>query len=83
MDLTPKKNRRNLQPIYDSILEAYYSNAFDVMKSMSKEFIIELRTTKEKTYSFNNTINKVKSKDKLLQFITNIHMQDSKETATR
>ena len=53
------------------------------MKSMSKEFIIELRTTKEKAYSFNNTIDKVKSKDKLLQFITNIHMQDSKETATR
>lgn len=81
MDLTIKKGKRNLQTIYDSIVEGYSRESLDEMKRMSKEFIIEMRTDKIKTYRFNETVDKIKSKDKLLIFITNLHMQDSKETA--
>lgn len=81
MQLSIKKGKRNLQTIYDSIVEAYSRKSLDEMKRMSKEFIIEMRTDKIKTYRFNETVDKIKSKDKLLIFITNLHMQDSKETA--
>ena len=81
MKLTIKKNKRNLQEIYDSIIEGYSRNSLDEMKRMSKEFIIEMRVDKIKTYRFNETVDKIKTKVKLLYFMTNLHMQDSKETA--
>jgi len=81
MKLTIKKNKRNLQEIYNSIMEGYSSNSLDEMKRMSREFIIEMRIDKIKTYRFNETVDKIKTKDKLLLFMTNLHMQDSKETA--
>ena len=83
MNLTPKSNRRNLQPIYDSIVEAYSRGSLDEMKRMAYEFVIELRTDKVKAYKFNESIKNIKIKDKLLMFVTNLHMQDSKETASR
>jgi hypothetical protein len=81
MELTLKKGKRNLQPIYDSIVEGYSRVNLDEMKRMSREFIIEMRVNKIKAYRFNESVDKIKSKDKLLNFITNLHMQDSKETA--
>ena len=48
---------------------------------MSNEFVIEMRVEKYKGRGFINTIEKIKNKTKLLTFITNLHMQDSKETA--
>jgi len=83
MNLTQKAGRRNLQPIYDSIVEAYNRNSLDEMKRMAYEFVVELRTDKVKAYKFNESINNIKMKDKLLMFVTNLHMQDSKETASR
>jgi|TARA_Y100001972_G_scaffold99968_1_gene124165 hypothetical protein len=81
MELTLKKGKRNLQPIYDSIVEGYSRVNLDEMKRMSKEFIIEMRVNKIKAYRFNESVDKIKSKDKLLIFITNLHMQDMKETS--
>jgi hypothetical protein len=83
MNLTQKAGRRNLQPIYDSIVEAYNRGSLDEMKRMAYEFVVELRTDKVKAYKFNESINNIKMKDKLLMFVTNLHMQDSKETASR
>jgi len=83
MNLTTKGGRRNLQPIYDSIIEAYNCNSLSEMKTMAREFVIEMRVDKVKAYKFNESINNIKVKDKLLMFVTNLHMQDSKETATR
>ena len=83
MNLTTKAGRRNLQPIYESIIEAYNRNSLNEMKIMAREFIIEMRIDKVKAYNFNESINNIKIKDKLLIFVTNLHMQDSKETATR
>ena len=81
MELTLKKGKRNLQPIYDSIVEGYSRVNLDEMKRMSKEFIIEMRVEKYKGKGFINTIDNMKNKLSLLNFITNLHMQDSKETA--
>tara|TARA_B100000073_G_C23300064_1_gene398245 strand:- start:165 stop:425 length:261 start_codon:yes stop_codon:yes gene_type:complete len=81
MELTLKKGKRNLQPIYDSIVEGYSRVNLDEMKRMSREFIIEMRVNKIKAYRFNESVDKIKSKDKLLIFITNLHMQDMKETS--
>ena len=81
MELTLKKGKRNLQPIYDSIVEGYSRVNLDEMKRMSREFIIEIRFNKIKAYRFNESVDKIKSKDKLLIFITNLHMQDMKETS--
>ena len=81
MNLTIKKGKRNLQPIYDSIVEGYSRVNLDEMKRMSKEFIIEMRVNKIKAYRFNESVDKIKSKDKLLIFITNLHMKDMKETS--
>ena len=51
------------------------------MKCMSREFIVEMRVEKYKGRGFINTIDNMKNKLSLLNFITNLHMQDSKETA--
>ena len=83
INLTTKGGRRNLQPIYDSIVEAYNRNSLNEMKEMAREFVIEMRTDRVKSYKFNQSIDNIKIKDKLLLFVTNLHMQDSKETATR
>jgi hypothetical protein len=81
MQLSIKKGKRNLQPIYDSIVEGYSRVNLDEMKRMSREFIIEMRVNKIKAYRFNETVDKIKAKDKLLMFVTNLHMQDAKETS--
>jgi len=83
MNLTEKTGRRNLQPIYALIVEAYNNNNLNEMKAMAREFVIEMRVDKVKAYKFNQSIDNIKMKDKLLLFVTNLHMQDSKETATR
>ena len=79
INLTTKGGRRNLQPIYDSIVDAYNRRAFTEMKSMAKEFVIEMRVDKIKAYRFNIAIDKAGNRDKLLMLVTNLHMQDSKE----
>lgn len=81
MQLSIKKGKRNLQEIYSTITDAYSNGTLDEMKRMSEEFVIEMRVEKYKGKGFINTINKIKDKTKLLTFITNLHMQDSKETA--
>ena len=81
MTLTIKKGRRNLQEIYDTINHSYNSGSLDDMKRISEEFIIEMRVEKYKGRGFINTVNKIKDKTKLLMFMTNLHMQDSKETS--
>ena len=81
MKLSIKKNKRNLQEIYTTISQAYTNGGLDEMKRMSKEFVIEMRIEKYKGKGFINTIDKIKNKYKLLTFITNLHMQDSKETS--
>jgi hypothetical protein len=83
MELTLKKDRRNLQPIYELICELYRKGSLEDMKAQCREFVIEVRADKYKTYDFNQKINRIMDKTKLLQFITNVHMQDAKETATR
>ena len=81
MILSVKKGKRNLQEIYSTITEAYSKGTLDEMKRMSEEFVVEMRVEKYKGKGFINTINKINNKTKLLTFITNLHMQDSKETA--
>ena len=81
MQLSIKKGKRNLQEIYSTITNAYSNGTLDEMKRMSEEFVIEMRVEKYKGRGFINTINKINNKTKLLTFITNLHMQDSKETA--
>ena len=81
MQLSIKKGKRNLQEIYSTITNAYSSGTLDEMKHMSEEFVIEMRIEKYKGKGFINTIQKINNKMKLLTFITNLHMQDSKETA--
>ena len=81
MELSIKKGKRNLQEIYSTITDAYSNGTLDEMKRMSKEFIIEMRVEKYKGKGFTNTVDKINNKTKLLTFITNLHMQDSKETA--
>jgi len=81
MQLSIKKGKRNLQEIYSTITNAYSNGTLDEMKRMSEEFVIEMRVEKYKGKGFVNTINKINSKIKLLEFITNLHMQDSKETS--
>ena len=81
MQLSIKKGKRNLQEIYSTITNAYSSGTLDEMKRMSEEFVIEMRIEKYKGRGFINTVNKINNKTKLLTFITNLHMQDSKETA--
>lgn len=81
MQLSIKKGKRNLQEIYSTITDAYSNGTLDEMKRMSEEFVIEMRVEKYKGRGFVNTINKISNKTKLLTFITNLHMQDSKETA--
>ena len=82
MKLTIIKGRRNLQEIYDLVVEAYRKNEFLQMKELAFEFINKMRASKEKTYYFTKTVNNARVKDNLLMFITNLHMQDSKETAS-
>ena len=82
MKLTIIKGRRNLQEIYDLVVEAYNKNEFSQMKELAFEFVDEMRSSKEKTYRFNKVINNARVKDNLLMFVTNLHMQDSKETAS-
>ena len=81
MQLSIKKGKKNLQEIYSTITNAYSSGTLDEMKRMSEEFVIEMRVEKYKGRGFINTVNKINNKTKLLTFITNLHMQDSKETA--
>lgn len=81
MQLSIKKGKRNLQEIYSTITNAYSNGTLDEMKRMSEEFVIEMRVEKYKGRGFINTVNKINNKTKLLEFITNLHMQDSKETA--
>ncbi len=81
MELSIKKGKRNLQEIYSTITEAYISGSLDEMKRMSKEFVVEMRVEKYKGRGFINTIDKTQNKAKLLFFMTNLHMQDSKETS--
>ena len=81
MQLSIKKGKRNLQEIYSTITNAYSSGTLDEMKRMSEEFVIEMRVEKYKGRGFINNVNKINNKTKLLTFITNLHMQDSKETA--
>lgn len=81
MNLNIKNGKRNLQSLYDELMAKYRQNLINEMKEVSNTFIDEMRTTKEKTYSFKQTVDKSNNRDKLLMFITNLHMQDSKETA--
>jgi len=81
MQLSIKKGKRNLQEIYSTITNAYSSGTLDEMKRMSEEFVIEMRVEKYKGKGFINTIQKINNKMKLLTFITNLHMQDAKETS--
>jgi len=81
MKLSIKKGKRNLQEIYSTITNAYSNGTLDEMKCMSREFIVEMRVEKYKGKGFINTIDNMKNKLSLLNFITNLHMQDSKETA--
>jgi hypothetical protein len=81
MILSVKKGKRNLQEIYSTITEAYLKSTLEEMKVMSEEFVIEMRVEKYRGRGFINTVNKINNKIKLLEFITNLHMQDSKETA--
>ena len=81
MDLTIKKGKRNLQEIYSTISDSYTNGTLDEMKRMSKEFIIEMRVEKYKGRGFMNTVDTIKNKLNLLTFMTNLHMQDSKETS--
>jgi hypothetical protein len=81
MQLSIKKGKRNLQEIYSTITNAYSSGTLDEMKRMSEEFVIEMRIEKYKGKGFINTIQKINNKTKLLTFITNLHMQDAKETS--
>ena len=81
MQLSIKKGKRNLQEIYSAITNAYSSGTLDEMKRMSEEFVIEMRVEKYKGRGFINTVNKINNKTKLLTFITNLHMQDAKETS--
>tara|TARA_R110000744_G_scaffold117032_1_gene218794 strand:+ start:506 stop:766 length:261 start_codon:yes stop_codon:yes gene_type:complete len=81
MQLSIKKGKRNLQEIYSTITNAYSNSTLDEMKRMSEEFVIEMRVEKYKGKGFINTIQKINNKMKLLTFITNLHMQDAKETA--
>ena len=81
MILSVKEGRRNLQEIYSTITDAYSKGTLEEMKVMSEEFVIEMRIEKYKGKGFINTINKINNKTKLLTFITNLHMQDSKETS--
>tara|TARA_R110001632_G_scaffold48497_1_gene122164 strand:+ start:175 stop:441 length:267 start_codon:yes stop_codon:yes gene_type:complete len=81
MILSVKKGKRNLQEIYSTITEAYSKSTLEEMKVMSEEFVIEMRVEKYRGRGFINTVNKINNKIKLLEFITNLHMQDSKETA--
>tara|TARA_B110000977_G_scaffold166910_1_gene215079 strand:+ start:146 stop:406 length:261 start_codon:yes stop_codon:yes gene_type:complete len=81
MILSVKKGKRNLQEIYSTITEAYSKSTLEEMKVMSEEFVIEMRVEKYRGKGFINTISKINNKIKLLEFITNLHMQDSKETA--
>jgi hypothetical protein len=83
MKLTTINGRRNLQEIYDLVVEAYRKNEFSQMKELAFEFVNETRASKEKTYHFNKVVSNARVKDNLLMFITNLHMQDSKETASR
>jgi hypothetical protein len=81
MALTIKKGKRNLQEIYSTITDAYSNGTLDEMKRMSEEFVVEMRVEKYKGRGFINTIQKINNKTKLLTLMTNLHMQDSKETA--
>jgi len=81
MSLTIKKGKRNLQEIYSTITDAYSNGTLDEMKRMSEEFVVEMRVEKYKGRGFINTIQKINNKTKLLTLMTNLHMQDSKETA--
>lgn len=81
MTLTIKKGKRNLQEIYSTITDAYYNGTLDEMKRMSEEFVVEMRVEKYKGRGFINNIQKINNKTKLLTLMTNLHMQDSKETA--
>jgi hypothetical protein len=81
MALTIKKGKRNLQEIYSTITDAYSNSTLDEMKRMSEEFVVEMRVEKYKGRGFINTIQKINNKTKLLTLMTNLHMQDSKETA--
>ena len=81
MQLSIKKGKRNLQEIYSTITNAYSNSTLDEMKRMSEEFVIEMRVEKYKGKGFINTIQKINNKMKLLTFITNLHMQDAKETS--
>ena len=82
MELTLKPSKRNLQPIYDDIIRSYKNGNVEDMRLISREFITELRTTKLNQINFSKKVNSSKSKDELLFFITNIHMQDSVETSS-
>jgi hypothetical protein len=57
MKLTIIKGRRNLQEIYDLVVEAYNKNEFSQMKELAFEFVNETRSSKEKTYKFNKIMN--------------------------
>lgn len=81
MTLTIKKGKRNLQEIYSTITDAYYNGTLDEMKRMSEEFVVEMRVEKYKGRGFINNIQKIMNKHKLLNLMTNLHMQDSKETS--
>ena len=81
MKLTIKKGKRNLQEIYSTITDAYNKGTLGEMKCMAREFVIEMRVEKYKGRGFINTIDNIKNKVKLLEFITNLHMQDSRETS--
>lgn len=81
MILDIKTNKRNLQPIYDLIIEAFNRKKLEEMRDLSFEFIEEMRTTKVLTYRFNEVVKKSKIPQNLLMFITNLHMQDSSQTS--
>lgn len=83
MNLTKKYNRENLQEEYDKIVKCYNMSSFEQMKDLCYDFIEKLaRADKIFKYKSNEKIDRITSRYKLLEFITNVHMQDSKETAS-
>ena len=81
MNLSIKEGRRNLQTVYNQIVKSYTNESLQQMKVVAKEFVVEMRLQKHKARGFENIIEGTQTKTKLLTFITNLHMQDSSETA--
>ena len=83
MHLTQKYNRKNCQSTWDLIHEAWKINDLKQMKEACHELITEARLKNTTDYRWRQTVDNARDKDKLFISITNLHHQDSTETATR